>query len=596
MKRCPECRRDYYDDTLLYCLDDGTPLLDGPASHLSERPAVAGGLPQSSDFNDEPKTAILSAPLAGRRESPTAILQPPATTGGSDSSEKQSLSARRAAKPLGILSIAVVLLIGGFFGYRYFGSAGKQIESIAVMPFVNDSGNPEIEYLSDGMTEMLINSLSQVPNLKVKARSSVFRYKGKDIDTKKIAPELNVQAILNGHIIQRGDQLSLSLELIDAVTENVIWGNKYERKLSELVSLQSEVARDVAGKLKSKLSDASEQQVAKAYTVNTEAYQLYLKGIYHWNKRTGDELKLAISLFEQAIEKDPAYAKAYGGLAMAYQVFAANTASTKAENTETAIKARAAATKALQLDNQLAEAHAVLAERNIEDEWDFAGSEASYKRAIELNPNFASAHQWYSEVLSRLGRQDEALAEIKKAYEIDPFSRAVNQNLGLRLLEMRRYDEAQAQFEKLIQSEPDYPMSHSFLSGIYADRGEFERSLEPMCRAEVLLKIETVEACEKKAAEIRKIIKSSGSGGYWRFMLAHELKKYERGIGSPIAVAGIYVRLGEKEKAFEWLEKGFSERSIDITYLKVDNSFDSVRADPRFQALLKRVGLPPDMV
>lgn len=573
MKRCPECRRDYYDETLLYCLDDGSALLDGPASA------------------NEPSTAILHE--TGQPSEAATKAQIHLTEPAGPLSSSTRVAASGFDKRLFLIPPLIgVVILGAFLGYRWLGPNSKQIESIAVMPFINDSGNPDVEYLSDGMTEMLINSLSQVPNLSVKARSSVFRYKGKEIDPKKIAPELNVEAIINGHLIQRGDQLSLNLELIDAATENVIWGNKYERRLADLTSLQSEVARDISNKLKSKLSGPSAQQVAKSYTADPEAYQLYLKGIYHWNKRTGDELRQAVSLFQQAIDKDPGYAKAYGGLAMAYEVYGSNTASTKQETRETAVKAKAAALKALELDNDLAEAHAVLAERKIDDDWDFAGSETSYKKAIELNPNFASAHQWYSEVLSRLGRADEALAEIKKAYEIDPFSRAVNMNFGLRLLEMRRFEEARAQFEKLIRSEPDYPMAHSFLSGIYADTGEYEKSFEPGCKAEVLLQIETPESCEKKIADLKKAFKDGGPNGYWRFILNDELKKYDRGIGSPVAVAGVYARLGDGDKTFAWLEKGFAERTVDITYLKVDYSFDNFRSDPRFSDLLRRIGLP----
>ena len=572
MKRCPECRRDYFDDSLLYCLDDGSALLEGPAT------AGASDGPRTQVFPDA------ESPSASEAKTRHQLH----TTADAGAGSARSFDKRWLLIPFGL-----ALIVAAVGGYRYFTSPDtRQIESIAVMPFINDSGNADVDYLSDGMTEMLINSLSQVPNLKVKARSSVFRYKGKEIDPKKIAPELNVQAIVNGHLIQRGDQLSLNLELVDGATETIIWGNKYERKLADLVALQSEVARDVSAKLRNKISGASEKQVTKEYTSDPEAYQLYLKGIYHWNKRTGDELKQAISLFQQAIDKDPGFAKAYGGLAMAYEVYGANTASTKQEIGEMAIRAKAAAVKALEMDNDLPEAHAVIAERKIDDEWDFAGSEASYQKAIELNPNFASAHQWYSEVLSRVGRSDEALAEIKKAYEIDPFSRAVNQNLGLRLLEMHRNDEAQAQFEKLIQSEPDYPMAYGFLSGIYADKGEFEKSFEPACKAEVLLKIETTESCDKKIVEMRKAVKDGGPNGFWRYILGDEIKKYERGIGSPIAIAGVYAKLGESDKAFEWLEKGFTERSVDITYLKVDTSFDNVRSDPRFEAMLRRIGLP----
>ncbi|MEJ7847843.1 MAG: tetratricopeptide repeat protein [Pyrinomonadaceae bacterium] len=473
----------------------------------------------------------------------------------------------------------------------YGRGTAKQIESIAVIPFINESGNADVEYLSDGMTESLIGSLSQIPNLSVKARTSVFRYKGKEIDPKRIGQELSVQAILTGRVLQRGQDLTLYIELIDALTENVLWKDNYARPMSNLASLQSDIAKNVSNKLKIKLSGPDEQQVIRTFTENPEAYQLYLKGLYHWNKRTGNDLKQAVSLFQQAIDKDPGYAKAYGGLAMTYEVSSTNTATTKQEANETRIKAKAAALKALELDNNLAEAHAVLAARKIGD-WDFARAENDYKRAIELNPNFATARQWYSELLERLGRQDEALAEIKRAYELDPFSRAVNLNLGLRYWTSRRYDEAIAQFKKLIETEPTYPLPYSFLAFMYAERGMYEESLELRCKGEVLLNIETAESCKQKAADFRQALKTGGATSFWRKTLEYDLKYYERGIGSAVAVAGNYALLGEKELAFEWLEKAFAEHDNAITYLKVDTAFDNVKSDPRFQDLLRRIGLP----
>jgi tetratricopeptide (TPR) repeat protein len=441
------------------------------------------------------------------------------------------------------------------------------------------------------MTESLIGSLSQLPNLNVKARTSVFRYKGKEIDPKRIGQELSVQAILTGRVLQRGQDLTLYVELIDVITENVLWKDNYARSMSNLVSLQSEIAKEVSSRLKTKLSGADEQQVTKTYTENAEAYQLYLKGLYHWNKRTGEDLKLAISLFQQAIDKDPAYAKAYGGLAMAYEVFSDNAALNRQEDSEIRLKAKAAALKALELDSNLAEAYAVLAETKI-DNWDFAGAENDHKRAIELNPNFATAHQWYSELLARLERRNEALAEIKRAYELDPFSRAINLNLGLRYWESRRNDEAMAQFKKLIETEPTYPLPYSFLAFMYAERGMYEESIELRCKGEVLLNIETAESCEQKIADFRQVLKTRGATGFWGKALEYDLKYYERGIGSAVAVAGDYARLEEKEHTFEWLEKAFAEHDNEITYLKVDTAFDSLKSDPRFQDLLRRVGLP----
>ncbi len=531
-----------------------------------------------------------------REESKTQILN--ATTSDvahTTSSAEYVVTEIKQHKRGFVIGLIVLLFASIGLGYWFIAfrtsSTKGQIESIAVMPFVNERGSADNEYLSDGMTETLISSLSQLPNLLVKARSSVFRYKGKDTNAQTIGKELNVQSVLNGRVVQRGQDLTLYIELVDAATEKVLWSENYNRKQADLVSLQSEIARDVSSKLKTRLSGVEEQQVAKTYTANPEAYQFYLKGLFHWNKRTTDDLKQAISLFQQAIDKDPGYAKAYGGLAMAYGVFTGNAAITKQERSELQLKAKAAALKTLELDNNLAEAYAVLAERKIDD-WDFAGAENNFKRAIELNPNFATAHQWYSELLERLGRYDEALFEIKRAYELDPFSRAVNLNLGLRYWTLRRNDEAMAQFKKLIETEPTYPMPYRFVAAMYAERGMYEESIELSCKAQVLLNIETVESCERKNAEFRQAIKTGGATVFWRKTLEYDLKYYERGIGSAVAVAADYAVLREKERAFEWLEKAFAEHDEEITYLKVDTSFDSLKSDPRFQDLLRRIGLP----
>ncbi|MCA1624481.1 MAG: protein kinase [Acidobacteria bacterium] len=528
-----------------------------------------------------------------REESKTQILNATITDVAHTTSNAEYVVSEIKSHKIGFaIGLMVLLLASIGLGYWYFaGRSTKQIESIAVLPFVNESGNADNEYLSDGMTESLIGSLSQIPKLNVKARASVFRYKGKEIDPKRIGQELSVQAILTGRVVQRGNDLTLYVELIDAASENVLWKADYNRSMNNLVSLQSDVAKDVSNKLKTKLSGAQEQQVAKTYTENPEAYQLYLKGLYHWNKRTPDDLKQAISLFQQAVDKDPAYAKAYGGLAMAYEVYSDNAPLTRQEDREIRLKAKAAALKALELDNNLPEAYAVLAEAKIDD-WNFDGAENHYKRAIELNPNFATARQWYSELLARLERRDEAIAEIKRAYEIDPFSRAVNLNLGLRYWESRRNDEAMAQFKKLIETEPTYPLPYAFLAGMYAEKGMYEESIELSCKGEVLLNIETAKSCEQKVTDFRQAIKTSGATGFWRKTLENDLKRYEQGIGSAVYVAADYARLGEKERAFEWLEKAFAEHDDAITFLKVDTSFDSLKSDPRFQDLLRRIGLP----
>jgi tetratricopeptide (TPR) repeat protein len=440
------------------------------------------------------------------------------------------------------------------------------------------------------MTETLINSLSQIPELSVKARSSVFRYKGKDVEPQQIGNELSVQAILNGRVLQRADNITLNLELVDVRTGNQIWGEQYNRKTTDLVSLQGEIARDVLNKLQKKLTGAGGQSLAKKPTTDSEAYQLYLKGLFHWNRRTADELNKAIEYFNQAKEKDPSFALAYAGLAVTYSVLPSNTFLTKEETSEAHLKAKAAALKALELDNTLAEAHAVLGSLKVV-EWDFAGAENEFKRAIELNPNYATAHQWYSELLARLGRNDEALAEVKKAYELDPFSTAVNMNLGLRYAEVRRVDEAFNQFKKTIEISPDYPMTYWMIGDIYFEKGMYEESFAAYSKGNVLLKLETPESAEQKNVALKQALKTEGVKGYWRKILEFELDLYERGINSPFYVAAAYAKLGEREKVYEWLEKSYAERDFNLTYLKTNRNFDDLRSDPRYQELVRKVGL-----
>ena len=290
-----------------------------------------------------------------------------------------------------------MLLISLGLGYWLFFRAGgvKQIESIAVMPFVNESGNPDVEYLSDGMTETLIGKLSQLPNLTVKARSSVFRYKGKEFDLRKVAEELKVEAMLTGRVMQRGDQLILSLELIDARTENSIWSEQYNRRQADLVSLQGEIARDVSSKLKTRLSGADEQRLTKTYTANPEAYQHYLRGRYYWNKRNNENLRKAIEQFKAAAEKDPGFALAYAGLADCYVVLPNYD---RVASGEVLPAAKAYATRAIEIDGMLAEAYASLGLINAFS-WSFVESEKAFKRSIELNPTYPTAHHWYSRLL-----------------------------------------------------------------------------------------------------------------------------------------------------------------------------------------------------
>jgi len=592
MKRCPECRRDYFDETLSFCLDDGTPLVDGPASLeepataiLSEPGAVATGFRGGEDqtrpqINTTDQTATF--PRSAGAE-PQGSLR--------DLSERQrSLSAHRAAKPQGNRSklivftgLAALLLVGGFFGYRYFGSNTRQIESIAVMPFVNDSGNADVEYLSDGMTETLIKSLSNLPNLNVKPRSSVFRYKGKDTDLQTIAKELNVQAILNGRVVQRGDQLTLSLELVDVKEDRVIWTEQYQRKQSDLVSLQSEIARDVSTHLKAKLSGAEETKVTKSATSDAEAYQAYLKGRYYWNRRTAENLKKAIEQFNVATDRDPNYALAFVGLADCYAILSDYAG---APTSETLPQAKAYAERALAIDGQLAEPHATLGSVN-DALWQWAEAEKEYKRAIEINPNYATAYHWYSQLLKSLGRNDEAATMIKRAHELDPLSSVTSSNVSVMHQLQNNLDESIENSRKIIELDPNFAEAYDDLGLSYLKQGRNAEAFSAMEKA-----VELTNSAGAILGDLGYVYAATGNRSEAIAVVKELEDTYARKEAAGLDVAAVYSGLGEKDKAFELLEKDFrakAGRLANIRYLFV---FESLRDDPRLKDLLKRMNLP----
>src|SRR5687767_3969107 len=408
MKRCPKCNKNYADETLNFCLDDGEWLRDASGS-------------------EEPVTAILTS------EAPTRVHGAEPLRSSEAVAEKRSFSANMTAKPLMLAGVIGMLLIGGFFGYRYFGPSGKQINSIAVMPFLNQSGSPELEYLSDGMTDTLISSLTQLPELAVKPRSSVFRYKGKDADAKAIGKELNVAAILNGTVVQRGSEMSLHVELIDTATETLLWSANYTRPVANLVALQSEITRDVVDKLKIKLSGADAQKLAKKYTENGEAYRLYLHGRYLWNKQTNKDIEKSIEYFQRAIAIDANYALAYSGLADAYSLNVLGASRARMA------KAREAALKALEYDNDLPEAHASLGRILSVDDYDFSGAERELRTAVNLDPNYGTGHHFLAGLLATMGRFEEAFAEHQRALDLEPDSAVFNAGYGSSLMLARRY-------------------------------------------------------------------------------------------------------------------------------------------------------------
>jgi serine/threonine-protein kinase len=495
---------------------------------------------------------------------------------------------KNAAAVLSVLILAIAV-VGAWF-FAFYSPAAAQIESIAVMPFVNTSGNTEIEYLSDGITESLINSLSQIPKLSVKARSSVFSYKGKEVSPQQVAKDLSVQAILNGRVQQRGEQVILSVELVDARTGNQLWGEQYSRKMTDLLSLQSEIARDVSSKLQSRLTGAQEQKIAKNYTQNTEAYQLYLRGRYHWNKRTTADVKKSIEYFQQAIDKDPAYALAYAGLAEGYILVPQYGVGSPHEAYP---KARAAAMKAIEIDETLAEAHNALAAVKSNYDWKFAEAEAEWQRTITLNPSYATAHQWYGEQLLGMGRYDEALTELKRAQELDPLSLIINSVLGQTYRLNGQNDKAIEQLRKTVEMDPNFARTHLYLTEAYQSKGMFEEAADEFGKTFVLMG-GLPEDASRFTAAVKNAYKSSGPKGYWRTLAEILTAKGAviPGQGPPLTVlAGFWTQSGEPDKAFALLEKAYQEHEDAMTTLK-DPIFDPIKSDPRYKDLLRRVGLP----
>src|SRR5438132_6859319 len=360
---------------------------------------------------------------------------------------------------LWVVLSACIIAIGLAAGGASYLRSGRtaHIDSIAVLPFTNGGGNANTDYLSDGVTESLIASLTHVPELKVKSRNSVFRYKGKDVDFKKVGNDLGVSALVSGRVVPRGDSIEVSAELTDVRDNTEIWGQHYSLKSANIVGLPQQIAGDIAEKLRSKLRSSERQQVTKQGTQNPEAYEVYLKGRYSWNKRTGPELEKAISYFNQAITKDPGYALAYSGLADAYNVLP----NYGGIPSETYPRSNAAARKALELDGSLAHPHAVLGSDEMEYDWDFPGGEAEYQKAFQLDANDATAHQWYAEDISFIGgREQEAIAEIDRAHQLDPVSAIISEEQGYVRLMARHYDEAIVICKKVLLENPTFARVH----------------------------------------------------------------------------------------------------------------------------------------
>jgi serine/threonine-protein kinase len=481
----------------------------------------------------------------------------------------------------GVVVLALVAL--GIYSYFIRGDH-PAFESLAVLPFTNLGSDPGTEYLSEGITESLINSLSQLPSVKVRSRNSVFHYKGRN-DPEKVGRDLGVRAVLTGRLEKLGDNLSLSVELIDTLDDSHIWGQRYTRKLSDLVALQEELSRDIAGNLRLRLSGAEQRQLVKSYATNSEAYQLYLQGRYYWNTRSANGLQRGTEYFDRALQKDPKYAPAYSGLADCYWLLNVYNVG---PSPQWSGKARAAATKALELDESLAEAHASLASVSYRYDWSWAEAEQHFKRAVELNPNYPTAHQWFSAMLAAMGRAAEANAEARKAHDLEPFSLTINSDLGRHLYYARQFDQALATHRKSLEMDQRFPRAHVEIGYVLIQQKqpegavkEFQQALAlDKDRLDALAGLGYAYAGAGQKPQALQVVEQLDELAKQRYV-------------SPYHFAVIYTALGDRARALDYLEQAADERFNWLVFLKVEPLFDGLRSEPRFSALVHRVGLTP---
>ena len=585
MKRCPQCGREY-DSSMMFCLDDGVELLYGPASTdepmtaiLSDPGAIATGLPAGetsthAQIHTTDRTSV---------HAPVPEAEPRDRWGSPP--ERQSLSAHRAAKPVAAIVLVVLALIA-FFGYRYFNPAvADQISSIAVLPFENRSGNSDTDYLSDGLAESLIYRLTQLPNLKVSPTSSVFRYKGSQADVAQIAKELDVDAVMSGRLAQRGDDLTISVELIDSRSKKLIWAEQYDRKMSDLLATQREIATTITQKLQLKLAGDDAKGITKKYTDNNEAYQLYLRGRYSFAKRTKPDMLAAIEYFEQSIKLDPKFALAYARIA---ETYGSMPAYPYLSPKEAFPQAKAAAQKALEIDPTLSEAHTFLAYSLAIYDWNWPEAERSFKRAIELDPNNSAAHFRYGQIyLLAIGRFDEGTAEIKRGLDLEPLDINMGATLASAYLWAGQNGAGLEQAKKTYDLEMSHPIGRWILSQAYTQNAMYA---EAIALNEQWLQTDPTNQFALREAGI--VYAKAGRRDKAEEMISRFREIAKTQYIPTCRLAAIYTALGENDKAIEELNKGFDARDWELYRINADQYFIALRGDPRYADIVKRLKLP----
>ena len=505
---------------------------------------------------------------------------------GVSSTGAKPRSSRKATLTTGGVVLAALLALGAWFAVLR--PRGGAIDSLAVLPFVNSRTDPSTEYLSDGITESIINNLSQLPTLRVMARSTVFRYKGKEADAQKVGQELGVGAVLTGRLLERGDTLIVQTELVDVSKGTQLWGAQYNRRAGDLLTVQEDISREISERLRLRLTSEEKTHLTKRPTTNNEAYQLYLQGRYWGYKRNPEALQKGLQFFQQAVDTDPRYALAYVGIADSYSLLAFFGVGDTVPPREAMPKAKAAALKALELDPTLGEAHASLGFVLTNYDWDFPAAEKEFKRAIELNPAYPQAHSFYAVHLTAVGRMEEAIAELHRGLELDPFVLIIHHYLARTLYYAQRKDEAIAEERRILEMDPNFFPAHNLLGMMLLEKGEKEEGLAELRKALELshgalislANLGYAQGVTGQRAEAVKTLERLSELSRQRYIPSYYF-------------AIVYAGLGQKDQAFAWLEKAYQERSNYVVFLKVIESMAPLRSDPRLQELVGRIGPPP---
>jgi len=526
------------------------------------------------ETRDGRTTVSEAAATASEQASPTASI--------SESLTSRIKHHRRSL----VIALAALIIVGSSLTYLfYFARLPGAIDSIAVLPLINASDDPNSEYLSDGITESIISNLSQLPQLKVMARSTVFHFKGKDIDPREVGRQLGVRAVMTGRLLRQGDHLIVRTELVNVADGTQLWGAEYDRELSNVLGLQQDISREISEKLRLRLTGEEKKRLTGHDTTNAEAYQFYLRGRYLWNKRTGEGLKRAIEEFQQAIDRDPNYALGYVGLVDCYgllEEYAGVPAS------ETLPKARAAADRALQIDDSLSEGHTSSA-LVFQQMWRWAETEEEYKRAISLNPNYPTAHHWLSIYFRAKGQLDDSLREINRAQELDPLSSVIGQNIAEIYLLKNDLNSAIAECQRIIRLDPNFPGAHEELGFAYLKQRRYEEAI-----AEFQKTVELSGSASKNQGDLGYCYAVTGRRAEAQAILKELEGKYARREAIGQYLAEVYAGLGDRDQAFTWLERDVERGSgIRLPFIKWWFTFDDLRGDPRYADLLRRMGLKP---